>query len=89
MTMKELDVTAGGGGRTPVVHVMTVDVYDVTVHGTPLMTTLTSASAVEPKPVPVSVTTVPPRELPLLGDTEVTTGVLAVRYANGDADVTW
>jgi hypothetical protein len=64
-TVSENDVggMSGGGGRAPVVHVTAPAVTVCTAQGTPFTTTVT-LSTTEPKPAPVMVSRVPPRELP-------------------------
>ena len=81
-TEKEFRVIAGGGGRTPVKHVIWVGVYVFTVHITPFTMTSKSLTAPVPNPVPVIVNRVLPRDEPLLGDTAVMFGDSDVWYWN-------
>ena len=84
-TSKEFEVTAGGGGRSPVTQVMDESLCDVTAQGMPFTTTVAEVSPFVAKPVPWMVRTVPPRELPKDGDTADTMGVAAVEYWKGVA----
>lgn len=60
--------------RAPVVQVIEVVVWAVTVQGTLSNSTATSAATAE-KPVPVIVTSVPPAAVPWAGEMAVTFGV--------------
>ncbi len=71
----------GGGGRSPVTHVTTVSVQVTTVQSMPLTLTYTVCrSGDAPKPLPLMVSVVPPRELPTDGSTDSMTGVVTAVY---------
>jgi hypothetical protein len=67
-------------GLGPVVQVIVVAVEADTTHATPSISTVLSL-AVDENPVPVSVTTVPPAVVPLVGLIADTVGVLSYLYS--------
>jgi hypothetical protein len=62
--------------RAPVTHVSTVAVTETTEQGTPLSATLTAEALPAGKPVPLSVSVVPPSAVPKAGEMPVTSGVV-------------